>query len=92
MNIEEFAKAVEEGEKASLVRAGMNCEANMKNCVTHTHQGRKWCRVDIGGAGKYMIDPDGNIFGIKAYGVPHLGHHFGTLSNPSPACFRGLWG
>ena len=26
-----------------------------------------------------MIDQEGNIFGIKAYGVIHKGHKFGTL-------------
>ena len=26
-----------------------------------------------------MIDADGQIFGIKAYGVIHKGHFYGTL-------------
>jgi hypothetical protein len=40
-------------------------------------------RIDVGRpgmeSGKYMVDLDGTIYGIKAYGVPHLGHRYGTL-------------
>jgi len=43
------------------------------------HYGRRWIRVDVGDSGVYMIDQDGSIVGIKAYGVPHLGHRYGTL-------------
>ena len=36
-------------------------------------------KVDVGNSGKYMVDAEGNIFGIKAYGVIHRGHSYGTL-------------
>ena len=42
--------------------------------------GRKYINVDIGGCGKYMITPDGEIYGIKGYGVIHKGHFYGTLA------------
>ena len=41
--------------------------------------GRKYTKVDVGSSGKYMVDSEGNIFGIKAYGVIHRGHQYGTL-------------
>ena len=41
--------------------------------------GRKYVKVDVGHSGVYMVDMDGNIFGIKGYGVIHRGHRFGTL-------------
>ena len=41
--------------------------------------GRKYTKVDVGSSGKYMVDSEGNIFGIKAYGVIHRGHYYGTL-------------
>ena len=42
--------------------------------------GKKYTKVDIGGSGKYMVDlSDGAIYGIKAYGVIHKGHQYGTL-------------
>ena len=42
--------------------------------------GRKYANVDVGRSGKYMVDlSTGNIYGIKAYGVIHRGHQFGTL-------------
>lgn len=42
--------------------------------------GRKYANVDVGSSGKYMVTLDtGEIYGIKAYGVIHRGHHYGTL-------------
>jgi hypothetical protein len=41
--------------------------------------GQKYTRVDVGGSGKYMVDAEGNIYGVKAYGVIHRGHWYGTL-------------
>jgi hypothetical protein len=91
MTIQEIAQRITEAEKASLIRADLACEANIQNTETHIHQGRKWTRLDVGQSGRYMINQEGQIYGIKAYGVPHLGHPFGTLAEPSPALFRGRW-
>ena len=42
--------------------------------------GNKYTKVDVGSSGKYMVDlSDGAIYGIKAYGVIHKGHQYGTL-------------
>lgn len=41
--------------------------------------GKKYVKIDIGTSGFLMIDAAGNIFGIKAYGVIHRGHQYGTL-------------
>ncbi len=41
--------------------------------------GKKYTKVDVGPSGKYMVDAHGQIFGIKAYGVIHFGHQYGTL-------------
>jgi len=51
--------------------------------VTVKH-GSKYTKVDVGGkhnrSGKYMVEnATGRIFGIKAYGVIHRGHSYGTL-------------
>ena len=91
MNVQEFARRVEEGEKAGLIRVELNCDANMRNAETTIKQGRKWTKVDVGYSGRYMVDTDGKIFGIKAYGVPHYGYYFGTLEDPSPRCFAGRY-
>jgi hypothetical protein len=42
--------------------------------------GKRWVRVDYGSSGKYVVDTDGTIYGIKGYGVPHLRHRYGTLA------------
>lgn len=41
--------------------------------------GRKYTKVDVGTSGRYMVDGEGNIFGIKGYGNIHRGHRYGTL-------------
>lgn len=42
--------------------------------------GRKYFKVDVGPAGKYMVAIlDETIWGIKGYGVIHRGHQYGTL-------------
>ncbi|MCK9369896.1 hypothetical protein M0R04_08330 [Candidatus Dojkabacteria bacterium] len=82
MTIEEFAKEIEKQEKITLVRLKLDCEANWNNAKTHIHIGRKWTRLDVGSSGRYMINAQGQIYGIKAYGVPHLGHYYGTLEKP----------
>ena len=42
--------------------------------------GIKYVNVNVGGSGKYMVVKDTQeIFGIKAYGVIHRGHFYGTL-------------
>ena len=47
---------------------------------TRIKMGRKYANIDVGQSGKYMVELDtGNIYGIKAYGVIHRGHQYGTL-------------
>jgi len=79
MTIKEFAKLVEEHQIARLHKMDLACDANIANARTRIVPGRKYTKVDVGTSGKYMIDKDGNIFGIKAYGVIHRGHYCGTL-------------
>lgn len=50
------------------------------NSQTHIKDGRKYIRLDVGSSGKYMVEKaTGIIYGIKAYGVIHKGHAYGTL-------------
>ena len=42
--------------------------------------GSKYTKVNVGNSGKYMVvNATGEIYGIKAYGVIHKGHYYGTL-------------
>lgn len=47
--------------------------------------GPKYTKVNAGhGSGRYMVvNATGEIFGIKAYGVIHRGHAYGTLDTIS---------
>lgn len=52
--------------------------------------GRKYARVDVGTSGRYMVElATGAIYGIKAYGVIHRGHHYGTLDTVADYDWRG---
>ena len=55
--------------------------ALVNNAATVTIKpGKKYTKIDVGGSGKYMVvNATGEIFGIKAYGVIHRGHQYGTL-------------
>ena len=64
----------------NLKQRHLDCEANLNNAKSHYHIAKKYTRVDVGSSGKYMVvNETGEIFGIKAYGVIHKGHNYGTL-------------
>jgi len=66
----------------------MNEDYIAADCRVNVKPGRKYTKVDVGSSGKYMVDADGNIFGIKGYGVVHTGHRYGTLDTID----EYLWG
>jgi hypothetical protein len=80
--LQAFAAAVEAVELAALKAHDVDCESNRRNIIVTIKPGKKYTKVDVGGSGRFMIDQEGNIFGIKGYGTVHLGHRYGTLDNP----------
>ena len=51
-----------------------------RDSETRVKVGRKYANIDVGQSGKYMVElATGEIYGIKAYGVIHRGHHYGNL-------------
>lgn len=75
-----FAARVEADELERLIRCKWDCDANRANCKTSIKPGKKYTKVDIGTSGRFMIENEtGRIYGIKAYGVIHRGHYYGTL-------------
>ena len=64
-----------------LHKEGLSCEANVLGCQVSIKEGRKYTKIDVGRSGKYMVEKSTElIFGIKAYGVIHRGHCYGTLN------------
>ena len=57
----------------------LGCECNLLNAKAAYKIKKKYTYIDIGGSGKYLINSDGEIYGIKAYGVINKGHFYGTL-------------
>lgn len=74
-----FALLLREHQIVDLAKRGVDCPANRADCFVTIKPRRKYTLVDVGRSGKYMIDADENIYGIKAYGVIHRGHQYGTL-------------
>lgn len=78
--LETFRATLEAAQLAGLITSGVDCEGNREGCKTKIKSGRKYINVDVGTSGKYMVVAEtGEIYGIKAYGVIHRGHYFGTL-------------
>ena len=58
--------------------------------VCKVKMGRKYANVDVGSSGCYMVElATGAIYGIKAYGVIHRGHYYGTLDTIQDYDWRG---
>ena len=77
--LQRFAETLEKQQLERLHEEGITYEGHEKSATVSIKEGNKYTKIDIGSSGKYMIDREGNIFGIKAYGVIHRGHHYGTL-------------
>jgi hypothetical protein len=82
-DIEPFAAMVEQQQREAFARDyhgpcfNERCDSD---CTVKLSMGKKFARVDVGTIGKYMVDlGTGEIFSIKAYGIVHRGHRFGTL-------------
>ncbi len=82
VKLERFAMHLEAARRAELARRYPNLEAS--KIQVRIILGRKYAKVDVGDSqwsGAYMVDDDGQIFGIKAYGKVHKGHRYGTLDD-----------
>lgn len=77
-----FAQLFESDRISALSPESLKHDFNIKGCKVVTHPGRKYTKVDCNGSGVYMVDnKTEEIFGIKAYGVPHKGQRYGTLDS-----------
>ncbi len=81
-----FAELVERQQRRRYLEQWPEApEAILANSCTATiKSGKKYVKIDVGspqgGSGKLMIEiATGEIYGIKAYGVIHRGHYYGTL-------------
>lgn len=78
--IKKFAELVECQQVERLKLNGLGCQCNIDNAKVSIKEGKKYVKIDVGRSGKFMIDVEGNIYGIKAYGVIHKGHLYGNLN------------
>ena len=79
--IEQFAARVQEEQRAVYLERWPEAPETIltDSCNTTIKPGRKYTKVDVGTSGKFMVDEDGQIWGIKSCGKIHHGHFYGTL-------------
>ena len=78
--LEAFRARLEADQLEGLKRHSVDCEPNRQGVKCWIKMGGKYAHINVGNSGKYMVVlATGEIFGIKAYGVIHRGHAFGTL-------------
>lgn len=78
--LEAFRATLEAAQLAGLGIRKVDCEGNRLNAKCSIKIGGKYARVDTASSGMYMVVlATGEIYGIKAYGVIHRGHFYGTL-------------
>lgn len=75
--------------------------ANLASADVRAIVGKKYVRFDVGNSnsdtwsGRFMADiQTGEIFGVKAYGVPNKGRRYGTLASFDPTDlmrYRDTW-
>jgi len=80
-SLQRFAGRLESEQHARLAREYPALDLTTEQYRARVVVGPKYSRVDFGGSGKYMVvNATGEVFGIKAYGVIHRGHAYGTLA------------
>lgn len=78
--LEAFRAILESQQRAHLAVEYPGLQLDTGHYFASIKMGRKYANIDFGGSGKYMVElATGAIYGIKAYGVIHRGHYFGTL-------------
>lgn len=96
-DIKPFAALLEQEQRTEFAKTypGAYLQERMDSaCTVSVKMGNSFARVDLGAgdhcSGKYMVDLEtGAIYGVKAYGVVHRGHYFGTLDTIHEWDWRG---
>ncbi len=89
--LERFRAILEADTVRGLLRKGYDSQIPAFRCKIK--MGRKYCNVDVGPSGKYMVElATSKIYGIKGYGVIHRGYYFGTLDTIDAYDWSGYTG
>lgn len=79
-DLEQLRQAVESNEIRYFWRMKWQSQIGPTSTGAKLIDGRKYIKLDVGTSGRYMIEKATSlVFGIKAYGVIHRGHRFGTI-------------
>jgi len=94
MTIEELAALILQQQRERIARQYSQWQADAETVAVRP--GKKYTKIDRGPehsmSGFLMIDNEtGEIFGIKAYGVVHKGHRYGTLATAGDWYWGEYW-
>jgi hypothetical protein len=79
-----LAELIQVQTELRYIREGCDGEVHKPNYQVKIVPGRKYTKIDVGNSGHLMVENEtGMIYGIKAYGVIHRGHYYGTLDTIS---------
>ncbi len=86
--VKAFAALVAKETAERLTRLGFDLALHSQSLRVDIIAGTKYVKVNVGGSGKYMIDLDGTIYGIRSYGQVNKRHNYGNLDTTH----RWNWG
>ena len=77
--IEDFRRRVEWDGIMRLEKEGRCNASTIAQRRAYIKLGIKYMKVDVGDSGRFMVDVEGNIFGIRSYGRINKQKHYGNL-------------
>ena len=77
--IEDFRQRVEGDGIMRLEKEGRCNASTIAQRRAYIKLGIKYMKVDVGDSGRFMVDVEGNIFGIRSYGRINKEKHYGNL-------------
>ena len=66
--MEELQKAVQLNKFYDLKTSDLDCVGNLMNAIVKLKEAKKYVYLDVGTSGKYLIEDNGTVWHIKAYG------------------------
>ena len=84
--IQKVAELLKQAQRADCILLKLDPDKALQRDVRIV-PGKKYAKIDVGResdkygwSGRLMVEIEtGNVYGIKAYGVVHKGHYYGTV-------------
>ena len=77
--IQNLANTLQEELLLDLKVMDVDCQGNRDGCKVNIKQKRKYTYIDVDTCGRYMVDKEGHVWSIAAYGQKN--HFLGTIQD-----------